>query len=164
MGHSFVFDCLAKANGAAGLGREAPGGIGGNAPMAIRAVWCQRAVNGDQPHLTGSDGPIWMTGLARLSARVVIRPRKMTIRLKNRPDLRGAAQKAVTSWCQTLVTCGRTLCLHYELREIHDFDSKSCSSWIHSSQIAPQILASGWSNKALSTWTNLVRLFRSGSI
>src|SRR4030095_9326981 len=105
-----------------------------------------------------------MTGLARLSARVAIRPRKMKIRVKNGPDLPGAAQKAVTSWCQTHVTCGRTLCLHYELREIHDFGSKGCSSWIHSSHMATQIIASGWSSKTLSTWTNLVRLFRSGSI
>src|SRR4030095_8101166 len=105
-----------------------------------------------------------MTGLARLSARVAIRPRKMKIRVKNGPDLPGAAQKAVTSWCQTHVTCGRTLCLHYELREIHDFGSKSCSSWIHSSHMARPGRANGWKFRHLDPWANLVRLFRNGSV
>ena len=79
---------------------------------------------------------IRMTRFLNLSARVAIRPSKMTGRGKNGLNLREAAQNPVTSWCQTHVTCGRTLCLHYELREIHDFGSKSCSSWIHSSHMA----------------------------
>jgi len=105
-----------------------------------------------------------MTGFLNLSARVAIRPSKMTGRGKNGLNLREAAQNPVTSWCQRLVSCDKNLCLHYEMPKIHDFGSKSCSSWIHSSQTARHFSASRRSNKTLALWTNLVQLFRSGSI
>jgi hypothetical protein len=105
-----------------------------------------------------------MTGLQNLSARVAIRPSKMTVQVKNGLNLRGLAQKPVTSWCQRLVSCDKNLCLHYEMPRIHDFGSKSCSSWIHSSQMTRRNLASRWSSNTLAPWTNLVQLFRSGSI
>src|SRR5687768_2572076 len=105
-----------------------------------------------------------MTVLSKLSARVAIRPRKMTNAVEIGPFLRGAAQNAVTNWCQSYICCDKQLCLHYEVAEIHDFGLKSCSSWIHSSHTAPRNLANGWSNNPLAMWTNLVRLFRSGSV
>jgi hypothetical protein len=118
----------------------------------------------DQHQSEGSVEPVQMTGLPRLTACVVIRPRKMTNGLKIGPVSRGAAQNAVTNWCQSRVGCDKKLCLHYESHEIHDFGLKSCSSWIYSSQIAPHARANGWSNNTLALGTNLVRLFRSGSI
>jgi hypothetical protein len=105
-----------------------------------------------------------MTALSKLSARVAIRPMKMTSGLKIGPDRRAAAQNAVTSWCQSHLSCDRKLSLHYEMPKIHDFGSESCSSWIHSSHTAPLNPANGWSYKTLAMWTNLVRLFRSDSV
>jgi hypothetical protein len=107
---------------------------------------------------------IRMTRFLYLSARVAIRPRKMTGRGKNGLNLREAAQNPVTSWCQRLVSCDKNLCLHYEMPKIHDFGSKSCSSWIHSSHTTRQFTVSHRNNKALSLRTNLVQLFRSGSV
>ncbi len=105
-----------------------------------------------------------MTDSGQVSFRGGIRPSKMTIRVKNEVDSCLTAQIPVTEWCQSRVCCDRKLCLHYEMPRIHDFGLKSCSSWIHSSHIAPTNLASGWSNNTLAMWTNLVQLFRSGSI
>jgi hypothetical protein len=105
-----------------------------------------------------------MTSLPKLSARVVVRPRKMTNVVKIGPFLRGAAQDVVTNWCQSRAGCDKQLCLHYEMPGIHDFGLKSCSSWIHSSHTTPRNLASGLINNTLTLWTNLVRLFRSGSV
>ena len=105
-----------------------------------------------------------MTGLQNLSARVAIRPSKMTVQVKNGLNLREAAQNPVTSWCQRLVSCDKKLCLHYEMPNIHDFGSESCSSWIHSSHTPRQFPVSPRSNRTLALWTDLVQLFRSGSI
>ena len=102
-----------------------------------------------------------VTAFAQLDAGGAIRPRKMTICGKNGSNLRPAAQNRVTSWCQSRDSCDKKLCLHYEMREIHDFGSKSCSSWIHSSHTAPRFRVSDWSRNTLALWTNLVQLFRS---
>jgi hypothetical protein len=75
-------------------------------------------------------------------ARVAIRPRKMTGRADSGPNFSRTAQNAVTSWCQRLLDCDKTLCLYYETPNIHDFGSKSCSSWIHQSHFIPENLAS----------------------
>ena len=77
-----------------------------------------------------------VTGMLSHGARVAIRPRKMTKRLRNGLYFRVPAQNTVTSWCQSLPGCDKNLCLHYETTEIHDFGSKSCSSWICSSHMA----------------------------
>jgi hypothetical protein len=77
-----------------------------------------------------------VTGLLSHSAHVAIRPRKMTITQENVAEGGGAAQNPVTSWCQSNAGCDKKLCLHYETYEIHDFGSKSCSSWIRSSHMA----------------------------
>jgi hypothetical protein len=138
--------------------------MGGNGLDAIRSVWCQQGIRGDQTQLKGLDAPDGVTADLRLSARVAIRPRKMTNRMKSGLFPGWAAQIAVTDWCQHPYGCDKKLCLHYEMPEIHDFGSKSCSSWIHSSHMSHLNPASGRSNNTLDLWTNLVRLFRSGSI
>src|SRR5688572_1280459 len=126
-------------------------GVSGQLSVFNALVWCSQLL-------------IAMTALSKLSARVAIRPRKMRNGVEIGLLPRGAAQNAVTNWCQTHNCCDKQLCLHYEVHEIHDFGSKSCSSWIHSSHTAPRNLANGWSKKTLAMWTNLVRLFRSDSV
>src|SRR5678815_1887847 len=101
-----------------------------------------------------------MTESWKLIARLAIRPRKMTARAETGLNLREAAQNNVTSWCQRLVSCDKKLCLHYEMPNIHDFGSKSCSSWIRSSHTPGQFPVSPRSNTTLALWTDLVQLFR----
>ena len=119
---------------------------------------------GEEAGRRGPDGAFPVTEFQAPTVGVGIRPSKMTGRGKNGLNLREAAQNPVTSWCQSRIGCDKQLCLHYETHRIHDFGLKSCSSWIHSSHTAPRNLANGWSNNPLALWTNLVRVFRSGSV